>query len=62
MTQQDEFLSAQQVAQILNCHVTQVYKLIKRGKLPKMIKFGEKMSRMRRSELNECLDQMVFNS
>lgn len=62
MTQQDEFLSAQQVAQILNCHVTQVYKLIKRDKLPKMIKFGEKMSRMSRMELNQHLDQFGKNS
>lgn len=62
MTQQDEFLTAQQVALILNCHVTQVYKLIKRGKLPKMVKFGEKMVRMSRVELNEHLQQKLLNS
>lgn len=62
MPPNDEFLTAVQVAEILNCHVTQVYKLIKRGKLPKMIKFGEKMVRMSRVELNARLHQMVENS
>lgn len=62
MTQNDEFLTAQQVADILNCHVTQVYKLIKRGKLPQMIKFGERMVRMSRLELNEHLYQIGKNS
>ena len=46
MNQNEELLSANQVAAILNCHVTQVYKMIKRGQLPPMIKFGERMSRM----------------
>ena len=33
MNQNEELLSANQVAAILNCHVTQVYKMIKRGQL-----------------------------
>ncbi len=53
MTQNEELLTANQVASILNCHVTQVYKMIKRGQLPPMIKFGERMSRMSRLELQE---------
>jgi excisionase family DNA binding protein len=55
MLKNEELLNANQVAAILNCHVTQVYKMIKKGQLPKMIKFGERMSRMRRSQLDECL-------
>jgi excisionase family DNA binding protein len=55
MPTHEELLTANQVAEILKCHVTQVYKMIKRGQLPKMIKFGERMARMRRSQLDECL-------
>jgi len=55
MPTHEELLTAPQVAKILKCHVTQVYKMIKKGQLPKMIKFGERMSRMRRSQLDECL-------
>jgi excisionase family DNA binding protein len=55
MPTHEELLTANQVAEILKCHVTQVYKIIKKGQLPKMIKFGERMSRMRRSQLDECL-------
>ena len=55
MSQNEELLSANQVAAILNCHVTQVYKMIKRGQLPPMIKFGERMSRMSRLRLEEYL-------
>jgi predicted DNA-binding transcriptional regulator AlpA len=55
MSQNEELLNANQVADILKCHVTQVYKMIKRGQLPPMIKFGERMSRMSRRQLNECL-------
>tara|TARA_X000000950_G_scaffold25577_1_gene27519 strand:- start:398 stop:589 length:192 start_codon:yes stop_codon:yes gene_type:complete len=55
MSQNDELLNANQVATILNCHVTQVYKMIKRGQLPPMIKFGERMSRMSRRRLEEYL-------
>ena len=47
----DELLTANQVAKILNCHVSQVYKMIRRGQLPPMIKFGERMSRMSQIEL-----------
>jgi excisionase family DNA binding protein len=57
MPTHEELLTASQVAEILKCHVTQVYKMIKRGQLPKMVKFGQRMSRMRRSQLNECLRQ-----
>ena len=55
MPTHEELLTANQVAEILKCLVTQVYKMIKKGQLPKMIKFGERMSRMRRSQLDECL-------
>ena len=55
MQNNEELLTAKQVAEILNCHVTQVYKMIKRGQLPSMIKFGERMSRMSRIQLEECL-------
>jgi excisionase family DNA binding protein len=55
MNQNEELLSANQVAAILNCHVTQVYKMIKRGQLPPMIKFGERMARMSRLRLEEYL-------
>ena len=52
MSQNDELLNANQVATIPGYHVTQVYKMIKRGQLPPMIKFGERMSRMSRLQLN----------
>ena len=58
MSQNDELLNANQVATILNCHVTQVYKMIKRGQLPPMIKFGERMSRMSRLQLNKFLNDL----
>lgn len=61
MSQNDELLNANQVAAILNCHVTQVYKMIKRGQLPPMIKFGERMSRMSRLQLNQCLNELSKN-
>ena len=61
MNQNEELLSANQVAAILNCHVTQVYKMIKRGQLPPMIKFGERMSRMSRLKLNQCLNELSKN-
>jgi excisionase family DNA binding protein len=57
----DELLTANQVAAILNCHVTQVYKMIKRGQLPPMIKFGERMSRMSRLQLNQYLNELSKN-
>jgi len=55
MIKNEELLNANQVAAILNCHVTQVYKMIKVGQLPPMIKFGERMSRMSRLRLEEYL-------
>ena len=61
MNQNEELLSANQVAAILNCHVTQVYKMIKRGQLPPMIKFGERMSRMSRLQLNQYLNELSKN-
>ena len=61
MNQNEELLSANQVAAILNCHVTQVYKMIKRGQLPPMIKFGERMSRMSRLQLNRYLNELSNN-
>ena len=57
----DELLTANQVAAILNCHVTQVYKMIRRGQLPQMIKFGERMSRMSRLQLNRYLNELSNN-
>ena len=57
----DELLTANQVAAILNCHVTQVYKMIRRGQLPPMIKFGERMSRMSRLQLNRYLNELSNN-
>jgi len=51
----EELLTAPDVAEVLKCHVSQVYKMIKRGHLPPMIKFGNKMARMRRGDLNEWL-------
>ena len=61
MNQNEELLSANQVAAILNCHVTQVYKMIKRGQLPPMIKFGERISRMSRLQLNRYLNELSNN-
>lgn len=58
MSQNDELLNANQVAAILNCHVTQVYKMIRRGQLPPMIKFGERMSRMSKLQLNKFLSDL----
>lgn len=55
MTTHDELLTANQVAEILNCHVSQVYKMIKRGQLPPMIKFGQRMARMSRSQLEHSI-------
>ena len=61
MNQNEELLSANQVAAILNRHVTQVYKMIKRGQVPPMIKFGERMSCMSRLQLNQCLNELSKN-
>ena len=61
MAQNEELLTANQVASILNCQVTQVYKMIKRGQLPPMIKFGERMSRMSRLQLNQYLNELSKN-
>ena len=58
MTHHEELLTASQVAEILKCHVTQVYKMIKNGQLPRMIKFGDRMSRMSRLQLDECLREL----
>ena len=58
MQKNEELLNVSQVAEILNCHVTQVYKMIKRGQLPPMIKFGERMSRMSRLQLNKFLNDL----
>ena len=58
MTHHEELLTASQVAEILKCHVTQVYKMIKSGQLPRMIKFGDRMSRMSRLQLDECLREL----
>ncbi len=55
MTPNEELLNIKQVAAILNCHVTQVYKMIPRGNLPPIIKFGERMVRMSRVQLEECI-------
>ena len=62
MQKNEELLTANQVATILNCHVTQVYKMIKRGQLPPMIKFGERMSRMSRTRLEEYLIRQTKNA
>jgi len=37
MLKNEELLNANQVAAILNCHVTQVYKMIKVGQLPQWL-------------------------
>ena len=58
MAQYEELLTASQVAEILKCHVTQVYKMIKSGQLPRMIKFGDRMSRMSRLQLDKCLREL----
>jgi len=55
MLKNEELLNANQVAAILNCHVTQDYKMIKVDQLPPMIKIGERMSRMSRLRLEEYL-------
>ena len=62
MQKNEEWLTTNQVATILNCHVTQVYKMIKRGQLPPMIKFGERMSRMSRTRLEEYLSRHAKNA
>ena len=62
MQKNEELLTANQVAAILNCHVTQVYKMIKRGQLPPMIKFGQRMSRMSRTRLEEYLVRHAKNA
>ena len=62
MQKNEELLTANQVATILNYHVTQVYKMIKRGQLPPMIKFGERMSRMSRTRLEEYLSRQTKNA
>lgn len=61
MLKHEELITANQVAVILNFHVSQVYKMIKRGQLPSMIKFGERMSRMSRMQLEECLNSHAEN-
>ena len=55
----DKLLTANQVATILNCRVTQVYKMIKRGQSPQMIKFSERMSRMSGIELEKYINTSV---
>ena len=57
-TPNEDLLTVDEVAEVLSCHVSQVYKLIKREKLPRMIRFGPKMVRMSRVSLNEYIKQL----
>ena len=61
MSQNEEFLNAKQVVATLKCCFTQAYKMIKRGQLPPMIKFGERMVRMSKLQLNEFLSDLSSN-
>lgn len=54
----EDLLTVDEVAEVLSCHVSQVYKLIKREQLPRMIRFGPKMVRMSRVSLNEYIKQL----
>jgi excisionase family DNA binding protein len=54
----ERLLSPTEMAARLECSRTMVYKLINQGKLPPLIKLGERMSRVREADFDAAVQRL----
>jgi excisionase family DNA binding protein len=54
----ERLLSPTEMAARLECSRPMVYKLIKQGKLPPLIKLGERMSRVREADFDAAVQRL----
>jgi len=54
----ERLLSPNEMADRLDCSRPMVYKLISQGKLPPLIKLGERMSRVREADFDAAVQQL----
>ena len=54
----ERLLSPTEMAERLACSRPMVYKLINQGKLPPLIKLGERMSRVREADFDAAVQQL----
>lgn len=54
----ERLLSPTEMAERLDCSRPMIYKLIAAGKLPPIIKLGERMSRVREADFDAAIQQL----
>ena len=54
----ERLLSPTEMAERLVCSRPMIYKLINQGKLPPLIKLGERMSRVREADFDAAVQQL----
>jgi len=54
----ERLLSPEEMANRLNCSRPMIYKLINQGKLPPLIKLGERMSRVREADFDAAIQEL----
>lgn len=57
----ERLLSPDEMANRLNCSRPMVYKLIAAGKLPPLIKLGQRMSRVREADFDAAVQDLSRN-
>lgn len=57
----ERLLSPDEMANRLNCSRPMVYKLISAGKLPPLIKLGQRMSRVREADFDAAVQDLSRN-
>jgi excisionase family DNA binding protein len=57
----ERLLSPDEMANRLNCSRPMVYKLIAAGKLPPLIKLGQRMSRVREADFDAAVKDLSRN-
>ena len=54
----ERLLSPEEMANRLNCSRPMIYKLINQGKLPPLIRLGERMSRVREADFDAAIQEL----
>ena len=54
----ERLLSPEEMANRLNCSRPMIYKLINQGKLPPLIKLGQRMSRVREADFDAAIQEL----
>jgi excisionase family DNA binding protein len=57
----ERLLSPTEMAARLECSRPMIYKLINQGKLPPLIKLGERMSRVREADFDAAVQELSKN-